>query len=160
MAGEHHRHAGVGVLAQDAAEDVDADGVEAGERLVEHQQLRVVHERGGELHALLVAERELLHPLAGALLQPEALDPAVGRGLGVRARDAVQPGEVDELVADAHLRVQAALLGHVAEPRAGRGVGGRGRGTAPARGPARSTPRTMRMVVVLPAPLGPTKPNI
>jgi hypothetical protein len=35
---------------------------------------------------------------------------------------AVQAREVDDLVADAHLRVQAALLGHVAEAPAHRGV--------------------------------------
>ena len=39
---------------------------------------------------------------------------AGGRG-GVQA---VQPGEVDELLADPHLRVEAALLGHVADPAA------------------------------------------
>ena len=59
MAGEDDRHAGGGVLGQHAGEHVDADGVEAGERLVEHEQLGVVHERGGELDALLVAERDV-----------------------------------------------------------------------------------------------------
>ena len=39
--------------------------------------LGLVHQRGRELDALLVAERELLHPLAGALGEPEPLDPAV-----------------------------------------------------------------------------------
>ena len=64
MRGEEHRHALVGQLAQHAAEHVDADRVEPGERLVEHEQLRPVHERDAELHALLVAERERLDAIA------------------------------------------------------------------------------------------------
>ena len=71
-----------GVVGEHAAQHVDADRVEAGERLVEDEQLGVVHERGRELHALLVAERELLHAVARALGQPEPLDPAVGRAAG------------------------------------------------------------------------------
>jgi hypothetical protein len=53
----------------------------------------------------------------------------------------------------------SALLGHVAEPPAGLGVD---RPAAPADLAAvgSSTPSTIRMAVVLPAPLGPTNPNI
>src|ERR671915_92814 len=77
--GEQHGHAAGGVVTEHGAEHVDADRVEPGERLVEHEQRGVVHERGGELDALLVTERELLDAVAGALGQAEALDPAVGR---------------------------------------------------------------------------------
>ena len=84
-----------GVVEQHAAQHVDADRVQAGERLVEDEQLGLVHQRGGELHALLVAERELLDAVAGALGQAEALDPAV-RGR-VRILDPVQRGEVAQL---------------------------------------------------------------
>ena len=75
-------------------------------------------ERGGELRALLVAERQRLRAAVGDLGEAEALEPLVGRRARPRAVDAVQAGEVDELVGDAHLRVQPALLRHVAEPRA------------------------------------------
>ena len=78
---------------QHAAEHVDADRVEAGERLVEHEQLRVVHERGGELHALLVAERERLDAVAGALARARAARSSGrgGRGGGrVRRRAAAR----------------------------------------------------------------------
>ena len=54
-----------------------------------------MHQRGGELDALLVAERELLDAVAGAVGDAEALDPAVGGRLG--AVDAVQRREVGEL---------------------------------------------------------------
>ena len=124
VAGEHDRHAPVGQLAQHAAHHVDADRVKAGERLVEHQHLGVVHERGRELDALLVAERELLGAVVGALAQPEPLDPALGRRGRLALVVAVQPRHVDDLFADAHLRVQPALLRHVAEAPAHRGVDG------------------------------------
>jgi hypothetical protein len=81
-----------------------------------------VDERGGELGSLLVAERQRLRAPVGDLPEAEALEPAGRRGAGVGMADAVQAGEVHEMVGDAHLRVQAALLGHVAEPRAGGGV--------------------------------------
>jgi hypothetical protein len=78
-----------------------------------------VHERRGELHALLVAERELLDAIPGALAEPQALDPAIGRRPRRAGVEPVQPREVDELVAHAHLRVQPTLLRHVTEARPG-----------------------------------------
>jgi hypothetical protein len=60
MAGEDHRDALGRPLGQDAGEHVDPDRVQPRERLVEHQQLRPVHQRRGELDALLVPQRELL----------------------------------------------------------------------------------------------------
>ena len=85
--GEDHRDALVGEPLQHAAEHVDADGVEPRERLVEHEQLRPVHERRAELHALLVAERQRLHAVARAVGDPEPLEPAVGRRRRVAARE-------------------------------------------------------------------------
>jgi hypothetical protein len=64
VAREHHRHPRLGLLAEHAREHVDADGVQARERLVQHEHLGPVHERGRELHALLVPEREVLGPVA------------------------------------------------------------------------------------------------
>ena len=60
MAGEHHGDPGAGPLGQDLGHVVDTARVQAGERLVEHEQLRVVHQRGGQLHPLLVAVRQRL----------------------------------------------------------------------------------------------------
>ena len=119
VAGEHHRHALVGLLPQHAAHHVDRDRVEAGERLVEHQDLRVVDECGGELHPLLVAEAQLLHVVVAPLGDAEPLGPGVRRPPRRRRRHAVQAGQVDELVGDLHPRVEAALLGHVADVAAG-----------------------------------------
>src|SRR3954447_4155533 len=60
VAGEHDGHARPRPLAQHVAQDVDAHRVEAGERLVEDEQLGIVDERGAELGALLGAQRERL----------------------------------------------------------------------------------------------------
>ena len=122
VAGEDHGHPARRALGEHAAHHVDAGRVEPGERLVEHEHLRVVDEGDAELDPLLVAERERLHAVAGPLGQAEALDPGVGRRVRVAGGEPVEPREVDELVADAHLRVQAALLRHVAEAAARRGV--------------------------------------
>jgi hypothetical protein len=116
--GEHDWHAGGRVVGQHPAQDVDADGVEPGERLVEHQQLRIVNERRRQLHALLVAERQRLDAIAGAVRQPQPLDPRVGRAAGRGRVHAVQPREVDELVTHPHLRIQPTLLRHISKTRA------------------------------------------
>ena len=78
----------------------------------------LVHERRRELHPLLVALRELLHPASGAVAETEPLEPrAVAAARASRVRQPVQHAEVLELVARPHLRVEAALLRHVADPR-------------------------------------------
>jgi hypothetical protein len=63
-----------------------------------------VHERSGELHALLVAERQLLDRLRGPLRDAEPLDPARGRRAGLGLVAAVQRGEVAQLAVHVHLR--------------------------------------------------------
>ena len=107
---------------QHAGDDVDREGVEAGERLVEDQHLRVVHERRGDLRALLVAERQRLDVVVQALAEPELLEQRGGARRGIRPLEAVQAREVDDVLDHLHRRVQPALLGHVAEAAAvGRG---------------------------------------
>jgi hypothetical protein len=71
VAGEQHRGAVAGMLAQDGAQVVDPDGVKARERLVEDQQLRIVDERASELNPLLVAQRQLLDLRLGPLAETE-----------------------------------------------------------------------------------------
>src|SRR5699024_10136301 len=78
----------------------------------------------GELDALLVAERELLHLVAESLGDAEPLRPLARRGACGGRVEPVEAREVVELLADLHLRVEAALLRHVADPAALRGVEG------------------------------------
>ncbi len=54
--GEEDRGAAGRAGLQDPGDDVNREGVQAGEGLVEDQHLGVVHERRGDLRALLVAQ--------------------------------------------------------------------------------------------------------
>ena len=135
-------------------------GSRPGERLVHEQDLRVVEDRRDQLDLLLVALRQLLGPALGEV------------------RDA-EPGEPVERASRARRR--GACRGARRRRRAGRGRSSAGRGRAPRagsptsrRGSVRrvgaaprticrrrraSTPRTIRIVVVLPAPFAPRKPK-
>ena len=100
---------------QEVLHEDDVDRVEAAERLVEDEDLRVVDDRPEELDLLLHALAQLL----GLLLEPWAevhrVDPrreALQRG---RLVDALDRREEEELVDDLHLPVEAALLGQVAD---------------------------------------------
>src|SRR5690606_14957889 len=83
---------------------------------VQHEQFRVVYECGGELDALLIAEGQLFDTVLQAADKSERGQDRLG-GLGSASRfDTAQSSEVHELVEHPHLRVEPALLGHVAEP--------------------------------------------
>ena len=109
----------IGPLAQHLRHDVDGDRVEPGERLVEHEHVGPEDEGRGQLDALLVAQAQRLQLGVAPLGEAEALEPAEGRLAGRRVRHAVQLAEVGQLLRHAHLRVQAAFLGHVADAPAG-----------------------------------------
>ena len=89
--------------------------VEAGERFVEDERLRLVEQRGDDLDPLLVAEAELLDPVAGAVGEAEPLEARGADDAPARPSSPDELAEVDQLVEDLLLGVEAALLGHVAE---------------------------------------------
>ena len=116
-------------------------------------------DRGDELHLLLHPLRQLLAPLvlarrrgprAPATRLTRAATSAPSRPFSVR--------HVDEELADAHLLVEAALLGQVADPvlRLERRRRGRARVSSPRSG--KRIDRIIRIIVVLPAPFGPMTP--
>ena len=76
VAGEQHRHAARGLLPQHGHHVVHGDRVEAGERLVEDQRVRLVHQRGRDLDALLVAQRQLLQRSSARSAMPEPVEQA------------------------------------------------------------------------------------
>jgi hypothetical protein len=115
MAGEQHGDARRGALFENLAHVVDAAWVEAGERLVQHQQLGVVHQGDGELGALLVAMREGVDPRVLAAGQAETADPVRGRLLRGPVVHVMQRGEVPDLLGELHGRVETTFLRHVAE---------------------------------------------
>jgi hypothetical protein len=115
VAGEQHRHLRRDLLAEQVDHRVHGERVEAAERLVEHQRDRLVHQRGRDLHPLLVAQRQRLEYVGRPLGEPEPVEDLAGPLGGVVRVEAVQPAEEHQLVVDLHLRVQPAFLGHVAE---------------------------------------------
>ena len=115
VAGEEDGGAAGRLVAEHLRERAHRDRVEAGERLVEDEQLRLVHQRRRELRPLLVAVRELLDLRVGAVGETEPLQPVAPPRRAPRASQSVQAAEVGELLADRHPRVEAALLRHVAE---------------------------------------------
>ncbi len=149
--------AAVGGLARERRERLLHQGVEAAGRLVEHEQIGAVHEGLHQTDLLAVAARQRAQRAVEVELQP------AGEGVGVAG---VRPSGAG---------------GRSSRPDRGRSCAGRARrspGTYPIRariaGPSRraSRPRIVsrpevgrirssiiRMVVDLPAPLGPRKPN-
>ena len=77
MRGEEHRHTARRLLAQHVGQQVADDRIEAGERLVEDEQIRAMHERRRELHPLLVALRELLDRASARSPRPSRSSQAV-----------------------------------------------------------------------------------
>ena len=160
VAGEDNPDAGRRPLAEDLGHRRDPDRVEAGERLVEDEQLRVVDERRAQLDALLVAVRQRLELVPLAVGQAQPGEPAGGRRgcfLAPASRGAGRSSSAARRRASGG-RGRAAR----ACSRSGAGSPGRSAGRAssvsPLSGVAR--PKMQRIVVVLPAPLGPRKPTI
>ena len=79
---------------EQVADPVDALGVEAVDRLVQDQRLRVAEQRRRDAEPLAHAERELARPLAGHLVQADEVDHLVDAAL----RDAVRLREGEQVV--------------------------------------------------------------
>ena len=128
VAREQHRRARARDLCEEVAHVFDRDRIEPGERFVEHEEVWFVHQRRDQLDPLLVSVRERIEAVAGPVREAEALEPSVDAAARVSVGRSAEPAEVHELLVYAHAGVQAALLGHVAEPRPLRAADGR---TAP-----------------------------
>ena len=125
MAAEEQRGAALDPLDEDLLEDVDGERVEPGERLVEHEQVGVVDEGQGQLDPLLVAGGQVLDVGVAPVGEVDPLQPAVGGPLGLVPVQPGQPGVVDDVLADPHLRVHPPLGRHVADVAAHGVVDGR-----------------------------------
>ena len=148
-----------GQLAQQPGQVVDADRVEPGERLVEDQQGGVVDQRDRQLGPLLVAVRERLDPPVGLPGQPDPLERGPSGPPRRRERQPGEPGEVGDLLEHPHAGIEPAFLGHVADPAAGAGIDRRAVPAQRRRRRARRARAPTRISVVLPAPLGPSRPT-
>ena len=160
MAGEEHGGAAGSLAAQHVGERLHRDRVEPRERLVKHEQLRLVHQRRSQLGPLLVAVRELLHLGVRPLGESETLEPARCGSSVLRS----PPSRAGARSTRAARRHASAGTGP-APPACTRTAAARRR---PIGRPSQSTsplssstrPKMARMAVVFPAPFGPRKPSI
>src|SRR6185503_13074239 len=87
------------------------DRVETGERLVEDQKLRAVHQRCRELNLLRHALRQFVDGLLRVGGKAEAIEKRCPLTLRVCRSHALQPAEISDRVERGHLSVKSTLLG-------------------------------------------------
>src|SRR3989449_9024439 len=93
------------------------DGIEPGERLVQHEELGLVQDRRDELHLLLHALRELVHATQAPRFEAQPFKPERGARPCPPPLHALHLGEEHDQVEHAHSAVQPPLLGQVADAR-------------------------------------------
>ena len=92
MAGHQHRLALRGQAAEQVVQLLAADRVHAVERLVEYEQIRVVHQRLAKLDALPHALRVGVHRSFGALDHADHLEHRFGTSPRLGPSEPAQPG--------------------------------------------------------------------
>ncbi|CDN42566.1 hypothetical protein BN871_BM_00350 [Paenibacillus sp. P22] len=115
MRREQNRCSLIAELLDGRLQQLHVDRIESAERFVQNHQLRPMDDRRDELDLLLVALGQLFHALVIILRHSEAFQPRLEAFVGVRRRHSLQPGKVDQLLADLDLRIEASLLRQVAD---------------------------------------------
>src|SRR5256712_13063851 len=93
------------------------DGIEPGERLVQHEELGLVQDGRDELHLLLHALRELVHATHAPRFEAQPFEPERGARPCPPPLQALHLGEEHDQVEHAHSAVQPPLLGQGADAR-------------------------------------------
>ena len=115
MGRKYHRCALLSSGNEHVAHHLDGDGIQAGKRLVKHQDIGIVHQRRRQLHPLLVPEAQVCELAGGSFRQAQLFQKPLGVRGGFLGAKPVQPGQKHQLVQDFLLRIQASLLWHVAD---------------------------------------------
>jgi hypothetical protein len=102
VAGEQHGAAVSGPQPQGLGQARHRHRVQAGERLVEHDDLRIVHQGRGQLETLLHTARELVGAIAPPIFQTQLAEKRVRPAARVTTRQPVQPPEMGDLPASGH----------------------------------------------------------
>ena len=155
VAGDEDGAALGGQPADQLADPVHAFGVEAVDRLVEQQHLRVAQQRAGDAEPLAHAQRERAARRRGDLGEPDGVRAPRPRG----TRDAVAAGHRQQVVAGGAAGVDRSASSSAPTSRSGCSRSAYARPSiraVPDVGGSR--PRIIRMVVDLPAPFGPRNP--
>ena len=119
VGGDEHRHASIGLLAQDVLEHSGVLRVEPDHRLIEHDDLRRVHQRGDDGHALLGAVRQALDRLGQKLPEIKPLGQSPGLGLHRGVLHAEQLTVEAEKLGRRQLVVKERKVRHVGQAAAG-----------------------------------------
>ena len=106
-----------GERPDDGAQDERRADVEAGHRLVENDQLRVVQESRREQHLLPHALRERRQRRVVVDVEAEEMQEAVDLLLQRGRRDASKPSAEAQILGPGEVGVDVRLLRHVADPR-------------------------------------------
>ena len=161
LRGQQQRGAVGHEIAQHLPEVFATARVEPGGRLVEHQHTRLGHDTRGEIEPPPHAARIRLHELAGRLGELEPFEQLVGPGAGDLARQMVEATDQLEVEPAAEIRVDGRLLRGDPDPAAD--LVGLAATSKPATQawPSVGIDRvvSMRIAVVLPAPLWPSRPS-
>ena len=149
-------------LAEELAKLDPRARVETGRRLVEEQHLRVVDERVGEAQPLLHAARQVLDVGVALVAEIDQLEQVADHPAPAGRRQPVAAGEEVEVLPDLHVVVDPERVRHEPEdaPDLVGVPGHRPAGDLGLPASGRRSVASIRRVVVLPAPFGPTSPKI
>src|SRR5664280_3225692 len=158
MAGEEHAPTRTGLFHEHLADGVDPRWVQSGQGLIQNEQFRSVHQRGGKLHPLLVPMGEGIHLAVRSVCDAEPLQPCSCRYRCVGHAHPVQSAEVSSCSPTSMAGYRPCSSGMYPKRR---------RSFWPTGAPfhltvpesSSVTLKTARTVVVLPAPFGPRKPT-
>ena len=91
VGGDDHDPAGAGQVSQEAQDPFDLDVIEVGRWFVRQDQRRIVHERAGDRHPLLLPSGHLRRTVMSALAEPDELQKLTRPRLRLGARDSREP---------------------------------------------------------------------
>jgi hypothetical protein len=124
VGGHQHRDARLGECVDALPELAARQRVDPRGRLVQEQDVRLVHERRCHRQALLESQRQVTAVVTGMLPEFEGLQRPVNAPPAPRPVETVGTGEKAQVLQHAEIRVKGKTLCHVAQPRArlGRGM--------------------------------------
>ena len=106
---------GIAEFEDFALDDGCIDGVEAGEWLIEDQELGIMEHGNDKLNLLRQTLGEFLDLFVPPVADLKAFEPLLEAGGGVALGEAFEASEEDGLLADLHLLVEATLLREVTD---------------------------------------------
>src|SRR6185437_6747020 len=101
----------------DVLERLCIDGIETAEWLVEDDELRLVQQRPDELHLLLHAAGQVVHPGIAPVpvrgSEAQALEPGIDAPVRLTARNSLELGQKAEHPPHLHAPIETTLFGEI-----------------------------------------------